>query len=127
MFQSEWSKEDCQAIERLAKKWGIDLEAKEVVGDTATFAGIEAMARRVGDRVARHVCQDLSAKQVELVQEPQPCPTCGTLCQTNAAQRPLTTADGQQIDLQEAVCRCSVCDRAFFPSAGAAGSASVRL
>jgi tRNA(Ile)-lysidine synthase TilS/MesJ len=127
MFQSEWSKEDWQAIERLAKKWGVDLQAKEVVGETATFAGIEAAARRVGDRVARQVCEDLIAQQIELVQEPQPCPTCGTLCQTDESQRPLTTADGQQIDLQEAVCRCSVCDRAFFPSARAAGPASVRL
>ena len=44
MFQETWTVEDQQAVERLAKKFGVDLAAEPVAGENATFAQIEAAA-----------------------------------------------------------------------------------
>jgi hypothetical protein len=116
MSQERWSPEEQQAIEKLAKKWNIDLETGSGAGPQATFASIEMTARRVGQMVTRRVCEELAAKQTELVKDPQPCPTCFKTCEVQFRERPLTTGDGL-MDLLEAVCHCSDCRRDFFPSA----------
>jgi hypothetical protein len=117
MFQSSWSPEDEQAVKKIAKKLGFDLDANEIAGSRATFASIEDVASKVGRAVARHLMADLAIKQTELLDQPQPCPTCQRLCDVQVRDRPLTTGEGP-IDLRETVCRCSGCRRDFFPSTG---------
>jgi len=126
MIRDDWTLEDQQAVERLAKKFNVDLNDQQVAGENATFAGIEAAASRLGQAVVRHVTQDLALQQAQLLDRPQPCPTCGDLCDVEVRQRPLTTAD-VPLTLAEAACHCSACRRDFFPSAGSLGAASTRL
>lgn len=57
-----WTDVDQQAVESLAKKWTVDLEAKEIAGTTATFAGIETVARQIEDGVTRMVCEGLPTR-----------------------------------------------------------------
>jgi len=45
------------------------------------------------------------------------CPKCGTQCSVKYEQRTIQGRMGTA-RIQEPVCRCSVCDRDFFPSAG---------
>lgn len=127
MFSSTSTDVDQQVVESLAKKWNVDLEAEEVAGATATFAGIETAARQIGDRVTRLVCEDLALRQVQLLSGPQSCPTCGKLADSQTKNRWLTLGDGQKIDLPEVVCHCSACRRDFFPSACPFGPAPTRL
>ena len=126
MFQDTWTDEDQQAVEQLAKKFGVDLAAEQVAGENATFAQIEAAASRLGKAVTRQVTQDLALQQTALLDQPQPCPTCGKLCDVEVRQRKMTTADGP-IELRETACKCSACSRDFFPSACSLGTASTRL
>jgi hypothetical protein len=46
-----------------------------------------------------------------------PCPDCQKLCQVAFRKRSLRGRLGSA-EIQEPRCHCSVCDRAFFPSAG---------
>ena len=128
MFQDCNSPEDMAALTQLAKKWKIDLTASDVAGEQASFASIEKASSQVAKVVFRHVCQDLAAKQVALLEGPQPCPTCGTLCKLKVQRRKLTTAEGL-VEIDEAVCHCHEpgCRRDFFPSASPTGTASARL
>jgi len=128
MFQSLGSPEDVAALTQLAKKWNIDLTASNVAGEQATFASIEAASTRVAKVVFQHVCQDLAAKQVALLQGPQPCPTCGTRCETEVRRRTLNTAEGP-VEIDEVVGHCKEpgCRRDFFPSASPTRLASARL
>ena len=126
MFQDTWTDEDQQAVEQLAKKFGVDLAAEQVAGKNATFAQIEAAASKLGKALTRQVTQDLALQQTELLDQPQPCPTCGKLCDVEVRQRKVTTADGP-IELRETACTCLACSRDFFPSACSLGTASTRL
>jgi len=51
MFQSSWSPEDQQAVERIARKLDIDLEANDLAGSDATFTSIEGAASKIGRAV----------------------------------------------------------------------------
>jgi len=126
MSDDALSREELEVVRKLANKWNINLEKKEVVGPQASFASMEMTAHRMGQAVARELCEDFAAKQAELAEGPQPCPTCGRSCETEFRERKLTTVDGI-IDLHEAVCHCSACRRDFFPSACPVGTASARL
>jgi hypothetical protein len=126
MFQSTWTDEDQRIVERLAKKFGVDLNDPKVAGENATFASIEAAAGQLGKAITRQITQDLALQQTKLLDQPQACPTCGTLCQVEVRQRDLTTGDAL-IELPETVCQCSACRRDFFPSTRSPGTASTRL
>ena len=115
MFGSSWSEEDQQAVERFAKKIGVDLDAQDVAGSEATFASIEAAAGKVGRAVTRHLIEDFAIRQTRLLEEPQPCPACQKRCPVKVRDRGLATAEGP-VDLSETVCHCSACRRDFFPS-----------
>jgi hypothetical protein len=115
MFQSSWSPEDQQAVERIAKKLDIDLEANDLAGSDATFTSIEGAASKIGRAVTRQVIEDLAIKQTRLLTQPQPCPSCDKLCEVQGHTRSLTTGDGTA-EIQETVCHCSACRRDFFPS-----------
>lgn len=115
MFQSSWSPEDQQAVERIAKKLDINLEASDLAGLDATFTSIEVAASKIGEAVTRQVIEDLAIKQTKLLTQPQPCPSCHKLCEVQGRMRPLTTGGGTA-EIQETVCHCSACRRDFFPS-----------
>jgi hypothetical protein len=72
-------------------------------------------ARQIGQAVTRRITEDLAIQQAQLLDSPQPCPTCQKLCDVSLRDRKLTTGDGP-LDLREAVCHCSACRRDFFPS-----------
>jgi len=126
MFQSSWSSEDQQAVDRVAKKLGINLEASDLAGEDASFTSMEEAASKIGNAVTRHVIEDLAIKQTKLLDQPQPCPNCQKLCAVQDRTRALTTGDGTA-DIHEAVCHCSVCRRDFFPSAHSIEAASTWL
>ena len=115
MFESSWSSEDQQALDRIAKKLNIDLEAIDLAGAEATFTSIEDAASKIGRAVTQQVIEDLAIKQTKLLDQPQSCPSCQKLCKVQDRTRSLTTGDGTA-DILEAVCHCSDCRRYFFPS-----------
>jgi hypothetical protein len=115
MFQSSWSAEDQQALDRIAKKLDINLEANDLAGSEATFTSIEDAASKIGRAVTQQVIEDLAIKQTKLLDQPQPCPNCQKLCEVQDRTRSLTTGDGTA-DIHETVCHCSDCRRDFFPS-----------
>ena len=126
MFGSQWSAEDETALERIAEKLGIDLQADDIAGEQATFATMEAAASRIGHAVTKHLLEDLALKQTQLLHEPQPCPTCQKLRPVSIRDRILATAEGP-VELPETVCHCSDCRRDFFPSTHPTETASTRL
>ncbi|MBW3600590.1 MAG: hypothetical protein KY475_25420 [Planctomycetes bacterium] len=126
MFDDSWSQEDQLVVERLAKKFGVDLKADELAGAEATFTSIETAARKIGQAVTRRVTEDLAIQQTQLLEGPQPCPTCGKSCEAGFKERELTTGDGP-IELREAVCHCSACRRDFFPSTRSLEASPTRL
>lgn len=83
-----------------------------------TFAEIEEFGHEVGRMLGRAVDQQLTSRHAEQFQEAAACPTCQTLCELKPtpAERELQTSDGL-VPIAEPVCRCSVCNRDFFPSA----------
>lgn len=115
MFQSSWSPEDQQAVERIAKKLGINLDANDLSGAEATFTSIEDAASKIGRAVTQQVIEDLAIKQTKLLTQPQPCPSCQKLCEIQDHTRSLTTGGGTA-EIHETVCHCSACRRDCFPS-----------
>jgi len=126
MFGSSWSAEDQQALERIAEKIGVDLQALDLAGEQASFASIEEAASKIGQAVTRHVMEDLAIQQTQLLDQAQPCPTCQKLCDVEVRQRTLNTAEGR-IELPETVCHCSACRRDFFPSTRPLETAPTRV
>ena len=86
--------------------------------ENTTFAEIEAFGHEVGRAVGRTVDQRLTSLHAEQFRKASACPTCQTLCEPAPAlvERELQTSDGW-VPIAEPACHCSVCNRAFFPSA----------
>ena len=107
MFESSWSSEEKEVLERVAKKLGIDLGAVDLAGMEATFTSIEDAASKIGKAVTKHVVEDLTSQQAQLLDQPQPCPGCQKLCKVQVRDRSVTTGDGTA-NIEEAACRsCS--------------------
>lgn len=83
-----------------------------------TFAEIESFGHTAGRMVARAIDKQLTEQHSKHFDEDTPCPGCGQLPEepVDQQERSLQTEDGD-IALQEPVSFCSVCNRAFFPSA----------
>ena len=126
MFRSDWTPEDQQALQRLAKKFQVNLEAPEVVGATATFASIERAAGQLARAVARHATEEMAHQQTQLAEPTAACPDCGKLCKTQIVTRDFTAENGP-LELAETKCHCSACRRDFFPSTRSVGAAPARL
>ena len=92
----------------------------------ATFATMEAAASKIGHAVTQRLLEDLALTQTQLLNEPQPCPTCQILWPVKVQDRTLTTAEGP-VELPETVCHCSACRRDFFPSTRSIEASSTRL
>ena len=86
--------------------------------ENTTFAEIEEFGHEVGRLLGRAVDQRLTSQHAQQFQKAAACPTCQTVCepQPTPAQRKIQTSDGP-VPVFEPVCHCSVCHRAFFPSA----------
>ena len=83
-----------------------------------TFAEIEEFGHEVGRMLGRAVDQQLTAEHSSHFAGSNICPTCQSNGEPkpDTVQRELQTCDGQ-VPIEEPVCRCSVCNRDFFPSA----------
>jgi hypothetical protein len=83
-----------------------------------TFAEIEAFGHEVGRMLGRAVDQQLTSQHAEQFQDESTCPTCQLACEPKPTpvEREIQTSDGP-VPIHEPVCRCSVCNRDFFPSA----------
>ena len=83
-----------------------------------TFAEIEEFGHEVGRMLGRAIDQRLTSRHAEQFQEAAACPTCRKVCQPKPTpvEREIQTSDGL-VPIREPVCRCSVCNRDFFPSA----------
>lgn len=86
-----------------------------------TFAEIEAFGHSTGRMLARAVDQHLTSEHARHFDGENVCPTCRQECSTERKERLLQTEDGE-IGVGEPACRCSVCNRAFFPSADGAAT-----
>jgi hypothetical protein len=88
-----------------------------------SFAEIEAFGHSAGRMVARAVDQRLAQQHGKHFAGENPCPSCGQLpdAPREPKERRLQTEDGD-IRLEEPSCYCSVCNRAFFPSADVAAT-----
>ena len=86
--------------------------------EDTTFAEIEAFGHEVGQMLGRAVDKRLTSQHAEQFDAGATCPTCQTFCEPQPAplEREIQTSDGR-VPLHEPVCRCSVCNRDFFPSA----------
>ncbi len=83
-----------------------------------TFAEIEQFGHEVGRMLGRAVDQRLTSQHAKQFHDAAICPTCQTVCEPKPTpvERKIQTSDGP-VPLHEPVCRCSVCNRDFFPSA----------
>jgi hypothetical protein len=83
-----------------------------------TFAEIEEFGHEVGRMLGRAVDQQLTSQHAEQFQGGSSCPTCQLACELTPTpvEREIQTSDGA-VPIREPVCRCSVCNRDFFPSA----------
>jgi len=83
-----------------------------------TFAEIEDFGHEVGRMLGRAVDAQLTCQHGSQFAGANVCPTCQESCEPkpDGFQRELQTCDGQ-VPIEEPVCRCSVCNRDFFPSA----------
>jgi hypothetical protein len=83
-----------------------------------TFAEIEEFGHEVGRMLGRAVDQQLTSQHAEQFQDASTCPTCQMVCERKPTpvERKIQTSDGP-VPVHEPVCRCSVCNRDFFPSA----------
>lgn len=86
--------------------------------ENTTFAEIEEFGHEVGRMLGRAVEQQLTSQHAEQFQDAAACPTCQTVCEPKPTpvERKIQTSDGP-VPVHEPVCRCSVCNRDFFPSA----------
>ncbi len=83
-----------------------------------TFAEIEEFGHEVGRMLGRAVDQKLTSQHAQQFQHAAACPTCHRVCEPKPTplERKIQTSDGP-VPIHEPVCRCSVCNRDFFPSA----------
>ncbi len=84
-----------------------------------TFSEIEEIGHQVGRLAAGTIDQTLQLRHAEHLAEVESCPECGRGCEVERRQGALQTRDGTVV-LDEPVCHCGACERAFFPSASAA-------
>ena len=79
-----------------------EIEDNAVLAATAIFDAVIARALEL---------------QNQKLPDQMPCPDCGRECPVRLEERTIQGLMGPAT-IKEPVCRCSVCDRDFFPSAG---------
>ena len=104
----------------------VDRFAKELVQEridnghidvrNMSFADMEMLSHRIGQRVAQHLGHELSSRQCELYSDDYCCPTCGLECEAVKRKRTIRTIDGET-EVDEIKSFCPKCRRSFFPCA----------
>lgn len=106
-------------IKELACRWG-ELLAREVypngAGLDVSLADMEEMVACATRAIVQGAIGKMTEDQAQLLDEQQPCPTCGKACQVGQKSRTLAVRGGSA-ELDEPVAHCSKCRRDFFPSA----------
>jgi Zn finger protein HypA/HybF involved in hydrogenase expression len=106
-------------VRELAVRWGKNAgeRAVEEIGTNPQmdFIAIEQFAAVVAAGVTEGTVASLLDKQAQTLANEHPCPKCGTCCQVNFHDRPITLETGQVIQLHEPICHCPTCRGDFFP------------
>lgn len=84
------------------------------------YSIIEARAHDLGRQFSRQIQQRQMGEVAALATPTGKCPHCGTRSELAPDRRTVTSIDGP-LEVQEMQGYCSVCRRAFFPSAGNIG------
>lgn len=105
-------------IEDLARNWG-ELLAREAypqgAGMDVSLTDMEEMVARATRAMVQGAIGKMTDDQAELLDEEQPCPTCGKGCRVRRKSRTVAVRGGSA-ELDEPVAHCSACRRDFFPS-----------
>lgn len=105
-------------IEDVARGWG-ELLAREVypqgAGLDVSLADMEEMVACATNAIVRGAIETMTGDQAQSLEEQQPCPTCGKICQVQRKSRTVAVRGGSA-ELDEPVAHCSKCRRDFFPS-----------
>ena len=104
----------------------LEIPVRELLREDVKFHALESAGHALGRAVAQGATERMALARAERLTQSQPCPTCGRRCPVIQRERKLETGDGP-IDLREAVCHCSACDRDFFPSASRTGAQPAEL
>jgi len=106
-------------IREVAGHWS-GLLLREVFGDAVDSMDLEMMdeaATLCGDALAQAMAEALLRQRSEGLKN-QACPKCGRTCQVESKDRRLLLRRGE-VEWAEPKSRCPVCQRDFFPLAGA--------
>lgn len=112
-------------LRTLAAEWG-KIVSRRAFGDDGPgldvdFRTFEQIATAAAQGLTEGTLQLLLEQQAAKLPHDQPCPTCGTLCPTQAQTRTLT-AQGAAVQQVERRAHCPDCRRDFFPPADRAGA-----
>jgi hypothetical protein len=118
MSDRKLSEEKRKEIEQLALVWG-RLLAQEAFPDgpglDVSLADMEEISAVATKAIVRGAIGTMAEEQAQSLDQQQPCPACGKLC--DVSRQPRTVAvRGGSAELNEPVAHCSTCRRAFFPS-----------
>jgi hypothetical protein len=131
MSSFKTSPEFLHGLRELAVRWG--KIAAERVSDEAggnqrmDFSDMEQFAAVVAAGLTEGLITTLLNQEAKSLANDEPCPKCGTRCQVNYHDRPITLDTGQVHPLHEPICHCPKCQRDFFPPPDVAASGQPRL
>lgn len=118
MSERKLTEEKRKEFEQLASGWG-KLLAQEAFPDgpglDVSLADMEEIAAVATQAIVRGAIGMMAEEQAESLDEQQPCPACGKLCDVSRKPRTIAVRGGS-VELHEPVAHCSTCRRAFFPS-----------
>jgi hypothetical protein len=124
MARKRVSEAEWQTFLSLADRLGIPV--RELLQGRPRFTEMESAGHRLGQAVAQVATERMSLARAGQMAGPQPCPTCGAVCELRQQERELTSLDGP-LTLTEPVAHCSACRRDFFPSASGTRALSAEL
>lgn len=124
MARQQVSEAEWQTFLNLADR--LEIPVRELLQGKPRFTEMESAGHRLGQAVAQVATERMSLARAGQMTAPQPCPTCGQVCELRQQERELTTIDGP-LQLSEPVAYCSACRRDFFPSASRTRAVSAEL
>jgi hypothetical protein len=131
MASFKTSPEFIHELRELAVRWGkIAAErASDEVGanQRMNFSDMEEFAAIVAAGLTEGMVGTFLNQEAKTLGNDEPCPKCGTRCQVNYEDRPLTLETGQILPLHEPICHCPKCHRDFFPPPDLSASGQPQL
>ena len=129
MSDAKLGEERLREIEELAFGWGKLLAGEAYPkgpGLNVTLAEMEEISARASKALVGGAVSTMANQQAQVLDEPQPCPTCGKRCDVKRKARTIAVRGGPA-ELNEPVAHCSTCRRDFFPSASGVASRRPRI